>query len=98
MPLVVTSLAGMSVCAACSERLIGLWISTASLARPASHPFYERLNRLFDACGFDEFVEGVCLQGAFAEQRDSNGNAVFTPLPHIKGIPVAPSVSPQEAK
>jgi transposase len=39
-----------------------LWISTATLTRPASHPFYERLNRLFDACGFDEFVEDACLR------------------------------------
>ncbi len=45
-----------------------------------------------------DIVEGVCLQGAFAEQRDRNGNAVFTPLPHIKGIPVAPSLQPSEGK
>jgi len=37
-----------------------LWIATATLARPASHPFYERLNRLLDECGFDEFVETSC--------------------------------------
>lgn len=43
-----------------------------------------------------DIVEGVCLQGAFSEQRDKNGNAVFSPLPHIKGIPVAPSI--EEAK
>ena len=36
------------------------WVSTASLARPASHPFYERLNRLFEESGFDEFVESLC--------------------------------------
>lgn len=42
------------------QRQQELWISTGTLARPASHPFYERLNRLFGACGFDEFVEDVC--------------------------------------
>ena len=42
----------------------------------------------------NDIVEGVCLQGAFAERRDKEGNAVFAPLPHVKGIPVAPSVNP----
>ena len=37
-----------------------LWVPTAELARPASHPFYERLNGLLDECGFDEFVEKAC--------------------------------------
>jgi transposase len=36
------------------------WIATASLARPAGHPFYERLNRLLEESQFDEFVEDVC--------------------------------------
>src|ERR1700761_8637862 len=34
-----------------------LWVATAALARPASHPFYVRLNRLLEECEFDEFVE-----------------------------------------
>lgn len=42
------------------QRQEQLWVPTASLARPASHPFYERLNRLLEACGFDEFVESIC--------------------------------------
>ena len=37
-----------------------LWISTGSLARPAGHPFYERLNQLLAQCDFDRFVEGKC--------------------------------------
>jgi hypothetical protein len=37
-----------------------------------------------------DIVEGVCLQGAFSETKDAGGNAVFKPLPHDKGIPVAP--------
>jgi hypothetical protein len=34
-----------------------LWVATATLARPASHPFYDRLNRVLDECQFDEFVK-----------------------------------------
>jgi hypothetical protein len=37
-----------------------------------------------------DIEEGVCLQGGFSEGKDAQGNAVFTPLPHDKGIPVAP--------
>jgi transposase len=44
------------------QRQEELWVATASLARPASHPFYERLNRLLDECGFDGFVESTCQQ------------------------------------
>jgi transposase len=42
------------------QRQEELWVPTAELARPASHPFYERLNRVLDECGFDEFVETTC--------------------------------------
>jgi transposase len=48
------------------QRQEELWIASASLARPASHPFYERLNRLLDECRFDEIVEGMC-QRFYAE-------------------------------
>ena len=41
-------------------------MATATLARPASHPFYERLNWLLDQCGFDEFAETLC-QPFYAE-------------------------------
>jgi len=37
-----------------------LWIPTSALARPASHPFYERLNELLARHGFDRWVEGKC--------------------------------------
>lgn len=39
-----------------------LWIPTCTLARPASHPFYERLNQLLAKHDFDRFVEGKCLR------------------------------------
>jgi transposase len=44
------------------QRQEEMWVATATLAQPVSHPFYERLNRLFDECGFDEFAEGICQQ------------------------------------
>ena len=37
-----------------------LWIPTCTLARPASHPFYERLNQVLAERNFDRFVEGKC--------------------------------------
>jgi hypothetical protein len=42
----------------------------------------------------EDIIEGVCLQGGFSQRKDADGNAVFVPLPHDKGIPVAPSVAP----
>jgi Transposase domain (DUF772) len=48
------------------NRRIGLWRwgcgASCTLARPASHPFYERLNQLLGEHDFDRFVEGVCQQ------------------------------------
>ena len=39
-----------------------------------------------------EIVEGVCLRGSFLEEIDSNGNAVFVPLPPTQdGIPAPTS-------
>src|ERR1700719_3905663 len=35
-----------------------MWIPQASLAKGASHPFYQRLNQLLEESRFDEFVEG----------------------------------------
>ena len=37
-----------------------LFISTTSLARSSSHDFYERLNQVLSADGFDDFVEDLC--------------------------------------
>ena len=37
-----------------------LWIPTSTLARPAGHPFYVRLNQLLVEHDFDRFVEGKC--------------------------------------
>ena len=37
-----------------------MWVATADLPQSAGHPFYQRLNRLFDDAGFDAFVETQC--------------------------------------
>ncbi len=37
-----------------------LWVAGADLPRSAGHPFYERLNGIRDAGGFDEFAESAC--------------------------------------
>ena len=37
-----------------------VWVATADLPQTAGHPFYERLNRILEAAGFDAFVEGLC--------------------------------------
>src|SRR6202045_4933327 len=39
-----------------------MWVPQASLAKGASHPFYQRLNQLLEEGRFDEFVEGGCRQ------------------------------------
>lgn len=44
------------------EQQGSLWVETARLAQRAGHPFYERLNRVLDESGFDEFVESRCQQ------------------------------------
>jgi hypothetical protein len=35
-----------------------------------------------------DIVEGVCLQGNYAERKDKNGNAVFVLVPHADGNPI----------
>ena len=35
-------------------------IATADLAPTPAHPFYQRLNRVFQEAGFDTFVEDLC--------------------------------------
>ena len=39
-----------------------IWIAHAELASAPAHPFYQRLNELLDAEGFDGFVEGRCAR------------------------------------
>src|SRR5580700_7611136 len=37
-----------------------LWTPTTALPVGASHPFYQRLNRILDEKKFDEYVETIC--------------------------------------
>ena len=37
-----------------------LWIPTAAIVRPASHPFYEQLSAVLEEGKFDEHVEELC--------------------------------------
>ena len=39
-----------------------IWVATTDLPRNAGYPFYERLNRILSAAGFDAFVEGLCAR------------------------------------
>lgn len=41
-------------------RTPGLWIATNELPATGGHPFYQRLNQVLDAHGFDDFVEAQC--------------------------------------
>jgi transposase len=39
---------------------MSMWVATGDLLRSAAHPFYARLNQIFDKHDFDGFVEGLC--------------------------------------
>jgi len=39
-----------------------LWIVASELPQSGGHPFYQQVNRILDAAGFDEFVETRCQQ------------------------------------
>jgi transposase len=43
------------------------WIAHTELPRTVAHPFYERLNQVLEARGFDEWVEQQCA-GFYAEK------------------------------
>ncbi len=68
------------------QRQQALWVQTAALKAP-SHPFYKRLNKIFDQHSFDEFVEDRCTQ-FYAEQigRPSLPPAVYCSGPVIGGL------------
>jgi len=54
----------------------------SELPRTAGHPFYERLNGLFNEHGFDDFVEGLCAK-FYADRmgRPSLAPGVYSRLP-----------------
>lgn len=44
------------------EKQEEMWLAHSELASSPGHPFYQRLNELLEAEGFDEFVEGLCAK------------------------------------
>jgi len=42
------------------QRQETMWVATSELPSSPGHPFYQRLNQILEAQGFDSFVEGVC--------------------------------------
>jgi len=42
-----------------AERQESLWIATADLSVGAAHPFYSKLNEIFDKHGFDKHIDGL---------------------------------------
>jgi transposase len=36
-----------------------MWVATGDLPKSPGHPFYQRLNQILDAQGFDGFVEAL---------------------------------------
>jgi len=44
------------------EKQEDIWIAHTELASAPGHPFYQRLNELLEAEGFDGFVEGRCAK------------------------------------
>ena len=44
------------------EKQEGIWIAHTELASAPGHPFYQKLNELLEAEGFDEFVEQRCAK------------------------------------
>ena len=60
---------GSVVCRTLSDMAMGkraarqaspMWVDTADLPTSDGHPFFERLNRVLEDCGFDAFVEELC--------------------------------------
>jgi transposase len=44
------------------DRQASMWVATTELPTAASHPFYARLNQVFQAQRFDDFAEAACAE------------------------------------
>jgi hypothetical protein len=53
------------------EKQEGLWIAHTELATAPGHPFYQKLNELLEAEGFDVFVEQRCAKFYAARPIDN---------------------------
>ena len=67
------------------EKQEDLWIAHTELAAAPGHPFYQRLNELLEAEGFDEFVEGRCAK-FYAEKY---GRPSLTPGIYFRALLIA---------
>ncbi len=52
----------------CEAEQQSMWVASQELARSPGHPFYDRLNEVLEAAGFDRFVETVCAPHYANEQ------------------------------
>src|ERR1035437_10420315 len=52
----------------CEAEQRSLWVASQELARSPGHPFYDKLNEVLEAGGFDRFVETVCAPHYAHEQ------------------------------
>ena len=59
------------------QRQENLFIASNTLVKSPGHPFYEKLNQVLEANGFDEFVEGLC-QLCLAEDPDEKSIGIFS--------------------
>ena len=57
-----------------------LWIAPCDLPVSPGHPFYTRLNALFDADGFDALVENTCRSYCSAVRPPWPGAASLLPV------------------
>src|SRR6516164_4037583 len=64
------------------ERQEDIWIAHTELASAPAHPFYQRLNELLEAEGFNEFVESRCAKFYAAK----NGRLSLTPGIYFRSL------------
>ena len=64
------------------ERQEDIWIAHTELASAPGHPFYQRLNELLEAEGFDQFVESRCAKFYAAK----NGRPSLTPGIYFRSL------------
>ena len=64
------------------ERQEDIWIAHTELASAPGHPFYQRLNELLEAEGFDQFVERRCAKFYAAK----NGRPSLTPGIYFRSL------------
>ena len=57
-----------------------MWVATADLPQSAGHPFYERLNRILEAAGFDAFVEGPVRAVLRDDGAAESGSGTLLPI------------------